>query len=299
MLKKNFEAITNLKALKKNAVELCGQDFILGLNRQGFNVNDDRFWLAVNEKLGIAANAYQAKQRQEQEERERQEQAKIDREIMETRCLLDNKQPVKTITRDDWSITTYDLPNSEIFGKKFIAIASKESQQIEKTTDLCDSLEQAYSEAYSWADNYDRDEQRELEFQKYYQVLKPLYLAAIYLSGWDEFVGHDHKSPPSRDAEARRQFYLEHFYGVSSFRGFDFNILNRLEKEGMLKSSTTGKTLIINKAAVRQAVEAIQQMNIPGMMEAIKNRGIPLDCLDYQNRYERMWAANDLDSDEE
>jgi hypothetical protein len=212
--------------------------------------------------------------------------------------LLDRKKQVRKNTRHGWEIVTYQLPNSEIFGQKFIAIAKKESSQIEENTGFCDTIDRAYGIACSLADNHNREEQRELEFQRRYRVLKPLYLLAIYLFSWDDFRGCYDDRPP-RDPEARRQFYLEHFNGVGSYKGFDFDILDRLKQEGLLESSNTSKTLTINKAAVRQAIEAANQMNIPGMEELLSDKAIHLECLDYKNRYERMWEESEGDRDKD
>jgi hypothetical protein len=300
MWKINFEATTNLTALKKHAIQLCGQDFITELTRQGLHAKDDEFWQAVNNKLNIPADAHTARQQREWEERERQEQARLEREANETRRLLDGKKRVRKQIRNGWEIAAYELPDSEIFGKKFIGIVKKESSQIEENTGFCDTFDRAYASAYGLADSLEYQEQREIEFQQRYRVLKPLYLAAIYLTAslGDEFVGNYGKRSP-REPEARQQFYLEHFVGVSSYKGFDFTILDRLEKEGMLKYSTTGKSLTINKAAIRQAIEAAQQMNIPGMEELLSDKAIHLECLNYQNHYERMWEESEEYMDEE
>jgi hypothetical protein len=300
MWKRNFEAATNLTALKKSAVQSCGQEFITELNRQGLHAKDDEFWQAVNNKLNIPANAHTARQQREGEERERQEQERIEREATEKHRLLEGKKQVRKQTRNDWEIAAYELPDSELFGKKFIGVAKKESSQIEENTGFYDTLDRAYSSAYGLADSLDCQEQREIEFQRRYRVLKPLYLAAIYLTAslGDEFIGNYGERSP-REPEAKQQFYLEHFVGVNSYKGFDSSILGQLEKEGMLKYSTTGRSLTINKAAVRQAIEAAQQMNIPGMEELLNDKAIHLECLDYQNRYEQMWEESEEYMDEE
>jgi hypothetical protein len=300
MWKINFEATTNLTALKKHAVQLCGQDFITELNRQGLHAKDDKFWQAVNNKLNIPADAHTARQQREQSERERQEQERIEREATEKHRLLEGKKQVRKQTKNGWEIAVYELPDSELFGKKFIGVVKKESSQIEENTGFCDTLDRAYASVCGLVDSLDYQEQRETEFQRRYRVLKPLYLAVIYLTAslGDEFVGNYGKRSP-REPEARQQFYLEHFVGVGSYKGFDFNILDRLEKEGMLKYSTTGRSLTINKAAIRQAIEAAQQMNIPGMEELLSDKAIHLECLDYQNRYERMWEESEEYMDEE
>jgi hypothetical protein len=301
MWKRNFEATTNLTALKKHAVQSCGQDFITELNHQGLHAKDDEFWQAVNNKLNIPADAHTIRQQREGSERERQEQERIEREATEKYRLLEGKKQVRKQTRNGWKIAVYELPDSEIFGKKFIGIAKKESSQIEENTGFCDTLDRAYSSAYGLADNREKEEQRQVEFQRRYRVLKPLYLAAIYLTAslGDDFKGCGYNERSPRDPELRRQFYLEYFNGVSSYNGFDFDILNRLDKEGVLEFSTTRKSLTINKAAVRQAIEAARQMNIPGMEELLSDKAIHLKCLDYQNRYEQMWEESEEYMDEE
>lgn len=207
--------------------------------------------------------------------------------------MLANKKQVIKKTRNDWQITVYELPNSEIFGTKFIATAKKESTQIEQDTGFCDTRDRAYSMACGLADSSDRQEQQEINFQRRYRVLKPLYLLAIYLFSWDEFVGNNGERSP-RDPEDRQRFYLEHFVGVRSYKGFDFDILDRLKEEGLLESIPANKTLTINKAAIRLAIEAAQQMNIPGMEELLRDKDVHFKCLDYKNRYERMWEEIDL-----
>jgi hypothetical protein len=150
MWKRNFEATTNLSALKKHALQLCGQEFITELNRQGLHAKDDEFWQAVNNKLNIPADAHTARQQREQEERERQGQEKLEREANETRRLLNGKKQVRKQTRNGWEIAVHELPDSELFGKKFIGVVKKESSQIEENTGFCDTLDRAYSSAYGW-----------------------------------------------------------------------------------------------------------------------------------------------------
>jgi hypothetical protein len=299
--RKNFEAITNLKPLKKNAVEKCGQEFVKELNNKGLNIKDNDFWQEVNKKLGIPDNAHSAKEKQEWEEKEQQKRERVDRETTEKNRLLDSKKQVEKSTRDNWEITVYELLPSDIFGNKFIAMAKKEfgevdnKYQFEESTDFCDTFSQAYSTACNLADNRDRDEEREIEFQKRYRVLKPLYLVAIYLFSWDDFCTLD-RAP--REPEARHQFYLEYFNGVSSY-GLEFDILNRLEKEGLMGFSNSKKTISINKDAVKQAVEAANRMNIPGTEDLLNDKVIHLECLDYKNYRQRMWEQSEEDIDED
>jgi hypothetical protein len=298
MLRKNFEAATNLAPLKKHAIQLCGQEFIQELSQKGLYAKDDDFWQAVNDKLDISPNAYDTRQKQEWEERQRQESERVERETNEINRLLDNKKHVRKNTRHNWEIIVYKLPNSALLGQKFIATAKKEfdeignTNRVEEATGFCDTPDRAYSMACGLADSRDIEEQREIEFQRRYRVLKPLYLVAIYLFSWDDFRGCDYKARPPRDPEARRQFYLEYFNGVGSYSGFDFDILNRLEKEGMMKFSNSNKTLSIDKEAVRQAIDAAKQMNIPGMEELLDDKAIHLECLDYKNHQQRIWEQS-------
>ena len=291
--KKNFEAATNLKPLKRNAIDKCGQAFVKELNSKGLNIQDNDFWQEVNKMLGIPDDAHNAKQKKEWEEREQREKERIDREAAEKNRLLATKKQVKKSTRDGWHITVDELLPSDIFGNKFIATAIKElgevenKYQVEESTGFCDTLNQAYSTACNLADNRDRDRQRELEFYKTYRVLKPLYLVAIYLMSRDTFCGSLFNEQPPREPEAHRQFYLEYFNGVEAPSRFDSYILDRLEKEGLLDFSNNRGLLYIDKTAVKQAIEAANQMNIPGMQELLDNRPDHLQCLDYKNHFQR------------
>ncbi|MBD2498531.1 hypothetical protein [Nostoc sp. FACHB-280] len=71
MDRNNFEAFTNLAALKKNAIQACGQEFIDSLTKKGLYAKDSQFWAEVNKQLNIPDDAYENKQAREKAERER------------------------------------------------------------------------------------------------------------------------------------------------------------------------------------------------------------------------------------
>ncbi|MBN3876775.1 MULTISPECIES: hypothetical protein [unclassified Nostoc] len=92
MDKNNFEAFTNLPALKKNAIQLCGQEFIDSLTQKGLYAKDSEFWEEVNKKLNICDDAYEIKQAREQAQREQLFLEKKAKEQAETQRLLTNKK---------------------------------------------------------------------------------------------------------------------------------------------------------------------------------------------------------------
>ena len=49
----DFEAKTGLKAIKANAIKLCGQKFVDDLKETGITANHKSFWRYVNQKLEI------------------------------------------------------------------------------------------------------------------------------------------------------------------------------------------------------------------------------------------------------
>ena len=101
MDKKNFEAFTNLLPNKKNAVDLCGQEFIDCLVAKGIYAKDDEFWRQVNQHLEVPDHAYNTKKAREKEEKEREIAESKAREIAETR--LDKIETPLMPDRDAWA----------------------------------------------------------------------------------------------------------------------------------------------------------------------------------------------------
>ncbi|BAY18334.1 hypothetical protein NIES21_41800 [Anabaenopsis circularis NIES-21] len=72
MHKRNFEASTNLLALKKSAIQVCGQEFIDSLTKKGIYAKDIGFWLEVNKQLNISDDAYEVRKAEEEAKREQE-----------------------------------------------------------------------------------------------------------------------------------------------------------------------------------------------------------------------------------
>lgn len=225
MDKNNFEAFTNLPALKKNAIQVCDQEFIDSLTKKGIYAKDSEFWEEVNKKLNIPNDAYEIKQAREQAERKQLLLENKAKEQAETQRLLINKKEIFSKNRKDWKITVFELPESDIFGKNFLAECTKEPDLI-KTTWFYKNQEEAYRRACNLADEFEVQQESLRIFMEHYAVMKPLYLMIIYLSSGDQ---HNEYLNNSREKSK------ENFTGVNCWNGFDFEIINALVAEGLLE----------------------------------------------------------------
>jgi len=127
MEKKNFLAFTNLPALKKNAIQLCGQEFINSLTTKSIYAKNEEFWRLVNEKLNIPDNAYEVRQAREQEEKEQKLAAEKAEDKAKQERLLANKKELYSKIRQGWKITVYEFTEVDKYGNKFVAQCTKES----------------------------------------------------------------------------------------------------------------------------------------------------------------------------
>ncbi len=101
MEKKNFKAFTKLNPLKKNAIQLCGQEFVDSLTANGIYAKDDEFWIEVNRKLNIPDNAYEQKKNREKVEEELIERSSTgDSLILLTKGMQVARDMLKTINID-------------------------------------------------------------------------------------------------------------------------------------------------------------------------------------------------------
>lgn len=92
MEKKNFNAFTKLNPLKKNAIQLCGQEFVDSLTANGIYAKDDEFWIEVNRKLNIPDDAYEQSKIREKENKKQALEEERAREKAEMERLLSNKK---------------------------------------------------------------------------------------------------------------------------------------------------------------------------------------------------------------
>ena len=282
MDKTNFEAFTNLPSLKKNAIQVCGQEFIDNLTKKGIYAKDSEFWQEVNRKLNVPDDAYEIKQAREQAEREQKLLEAKTKEQAEKQRLLANKKEIHSKNRKGWKITVFKLPESDIFGKKFIAQCTKEPELL-KTTWFCETQGEVYSRACNIIDEFDIQQERLRIFMEHYAVMKDLYLMIIYLSSGDQH---------NRYINNNRENSKENFTGVSCWNGFDFEIINALVAEGLLELSTTRKRMTMNKKGMKAARQILQRINIDGVERLLEQR-------EYHEEYINHTSKLDIMQDEE
>ncbi|MEH1950507.1 MAG: hypothetical protein V7K77_26635 [Nostoc sp.] len=278
MDKNNFEAFTSLPALKKNAIQVCGQEFIDSLTKKGIYAKDSEFWEEVNKKLNIPNDAYEIKQAREQAEREQLLLEKKAKEQAETQKLLINKKEIFSKNRKDWKITVFELPESDIFGKNFLAECTKEPGLI-KTTWFYKNQEEAYRRACNLADEFEVQQESLRIFMEHYAVMKPLYLMIIYLSSGDQ---HNEYLNNSREKSK------ENFTGVNCWNGFYFEIINALVAEGLLEFSSNKNKLIMKKQAMKAAREVLNKINIDGVDRLLEQREYHEEYINYISELDIM-----------
>ncbi|MEQ8976030.1 MAG: hypothetical protein RIE73_37325 [Coleofasciculus sp. C1-SOL-03] len=277
MEKKNFKAFTNLNPFKKNAIQLCGQEFVDSLTANGIYAKDDKFWIEVNRKLNIPDNAYDQRKIREKVEREQALAEEIAREKAEMERLLSNKKKFDSKNRNDWTIVVFELLETDEHGNKFVAECTK-SSGAKLTTQLFETSQEAYSRACNLVDENEKQSQKYRRFIEHYQVLKPLYLMLIYLSGGDEHYDYLKSRPKKRG--------IENFIGVSFYNGFDYDIIAQLEKEGLLERSTTGDSLILFKKGMQVARDMLKTINIDGVERLLEQRNYHEDYINYKSQSE-------------
>lgn len=273
MYNKNFEAYTNLKALKKNAVQLCGKEFVDSLTAKGIYVKNEEFWRYINKKLNIPDNAYYQKRDREQAEREAILAEERAREKSERENLIANKTELFIKDRNGWKITVFELPTTDKYGNKFVAECTKEPD-LKETTCFSKSKGDAYSQACNLVDKLEKKQQNLINLFKEIIALKPLYLMLIYLSGsdkYDLYIGN-YKEKPCR----------ENFIGINSWNGFDYQIINYLQSEGLLEVSTTRQSLMMTKKGMRAARDILQKINIEELKTLLNERVYHEDYINYQ-----------------
>ncbi len=281
MLRANFEAVTKLKALKKNALQLCGQDFIDSLTVKGLYAKDDSFWLEVNKHLKIPNDAYQQEQARAKLEREQKLAEETAREKAEIERLLANKKEISTKIRNGWKITIFEFAETDKDGNKFIAEYSKEPD-LKRTTCFSKTSSSVYGQACNLIDDFERKQKELRRFIEHYQVMKPLYLMLIYLSGCDEH------NPDIGTSNEDHLLDRENFTGISFWNGFDFKIVNYLELEGLLELSTTRKTLTMTKKGMKSARDILQIINLDGVETLLEQRQYHEDYINFKSRIDIM-----------
>jgi hypothetical protein len=274
MHKKNFEAHTNLKPLKKNAVQLCGAEFVNSLTAKGIYAKVDEFWQEINKNQNIPDNAYYQKKVIEQAKREAILAEERAREKAEIENLIANKTEVFTKDRSGWKITVFELPATDKYGNKFVAECTT-APDLKLNTYFSKSQTDAYSQACNIVDKFEKEQQELIRFSEHYIVLKPLYLMLIYLSGSDQYDPYLGKYKEKR--------CRENFIGINSWNGFDFEIINYLESEGLLQLSATRRSLTMTKKGMKVAIDSLKKINIEGLQTLLEKREYHEDYIHYQS----------------
>ncbi|MEQ9622953.1 hypothetical protein [Coleofasciculus chthonoplastes] len=275
MEKKNFKAFTKLNPLKKNAIQLCGQEFVDSLTANGIYAKDDEFWIEVNRKLNIPDNAYEQLKIREKVKREQALAEERAREKAEMERLLSNKEELYSKNRSDWTIVVFEMLGTDKYGNKFVAECTKSSGS-QLTTQLSITSQEAYSRACSLVDENEKQSQQVRSFIEHYQVLKPLYLMLIYLSGKDAYNPYLGSRP--------KKCGIENFIGVGFYSGFDYNIIDHLKKEELLERSSTGKSVILSTKGMQLARDMLKTINMDGVERLLEQRNYHEDYINYKSK---------------
>lgn len=281
MEKKNFKAFTKLNPLKKNALQLCDQEFVDSLTANGIYAKDDEFWIEVNRKLNIPDNAYEQKKNREKVEREQALAEERARENAERERLLSNKKELYSKNRRDWTIVVFDLLEKDKYGNKFVAECTKFSGS-KLTTLLSMTSEEAYGRACNLVDENEKQLQQYKSFIEHYQVLKPLYLMLIYLSGRDEY----NDCLKSRPKKCGIENFIGVRFGVRFYKSkrFDYDIIDQLEKEELIERSSTGDSLILLTKGMQVARDMLKTINIDGVERLLEQRNYHEDYINYKSQ---------------
>jgi hypothetical protein len=217
--KYDFREFTKLPATKANAIKLCGEDFIDKLTAQKIFAKDELFWEEICKLLNIP-------------DIKKQEEERLENLVKEKERLLKNKKLFDTKEKQDWKILIFELPDSDILGKQYLAEAYKNEDEIKCHQEFYwgRTPNQAFSKICNFIHESEKQAERSLAFNERYIILKYIYLLLLYLSGHD-----DHATVISKQQKNK-----ENFLGIQSWINLDFEILNRMEIEKLLSQPQRG-----------------------------------------------------------
>jgi len=297
--KYDFREFTKLPATKANVINLCGKDFIDKLTAQKIFAKDELFWEEICKKLNIP----DMKKQREQEEQER-----LENQEKERKRLLTNKKLIDKKEDKGWEVLIFELPDSEMFGKKYFAEAYKEEYK-----NLLDGYKNegeiqlnnwvsSPSEAFSGISSciYEKEKQVErlLLSIENYKLLKPIYLMFLYLSGWDEHFD-----------SLTKEKNKENFTGVESWIGLDYGFLDFLEEEGLIQQpQKRGKNYkkvtyaCMTKKGMKEVREILGSINLEGADRSLKNREYHEEYINHKSQRD-LWreekASSGIENEEE
>jgi len=100
----------------------------------------------------------------------------------------------------------------------------------------------------------------------------------IYLSGWDKYNPYleNYQEKPCK----------ENFIGVGFYSGFDYDIIAQLEKEELLKRSSTGQSVILSTKGMQLARDMLKLINMDGVEKLLEQRNYHEDYINYKSQSE-------------
>jgi len=274
----DFEAKTGLKAIKANAIKLCGQKFVDDLKETGIPANHKSFWRYVNQKLEIPEGF--ALQKKQEEWKKRQEE--------KNRILMGKKINIFSKNRKGWTIAVFELAEA-YQGLKFVAECTKEGE-LKQTTYFSQTKNAAYSQGCQLVDQYEAEmEKLRKKFEKYL-LLKPIYLMFLYLSSWDEYL-------PKELSDDNQPKLLN----IQSWIKLDFEILNLLEEEKLLRIPQAGIRSVtyveLSPKGIKEAIDTLNHINLLGKELFLNKKQHHLEWL--KSKSNDDWFGDEDSGDDE
>ena len=276
--KNDFKEFLNLKQhpTKAKAVELCGEEFINELTAQKILAKDDLFWERVCEKLNVPEYQKQRHLRLQEEQREKER-------------LLANLKLFEKRNRKEWELLIFELPDSNIFDKKYVAIAQKDDIKIENLDIFYwgKTPNDAFGKICSPIDSLEHRIKKAIELQERYLVLKSIYLMFLYLSGDDNYAEFCRE-----DIENK-----EKFLGISSWINLDFDILNKLERDAFVSRRwTSNNATTLTKKGILSAINCLKNLDLEEPEKSLLNLKLQKKSYheEYAN-YENKYDVNNVD----
>jgi len=276
--KNDLKEFLNLKQqpTKAKAIELCGEEFINELTAQKILAKDDLFWERVCEKLSVPEYQKQRYLRVQEEQREKER-------------LLANLKLFEKRNRKGWEVLIFELPDSNIFDKKYVAIAQKDDIKIENLDILYwgKTPNDAFGIVCSPIDSLEYRIKKAIELQERYLVLKSIYLMFLYLSGDDHYAEFCRE-----DIENK-----EKFLGITSWINLDFDILDKLERDGFVSRRwPSNNATTLTKKGILSAINCLKNLDLEEPEKSLLNLKLQKKSYheEYAN-YENKYDVNNLD----
>jgi len=177
----------------------------------------------------------------------------------------------------------FELPDSNIFDKKYVAIAQKDDIKIENLDILYwgKTPNDAFGIVCSPIDRLEYRIKKAIELQERYLVLKSIYLMFLYLSGGDNYATIDKEIGNKED-----------FLGISSWINLDFDILNKLERDGFVSRKwTSNNATTLTKKGILSAINCLKNLDLEEPEKSLLNlklqkKSYHEEYANYENKYD-------------